>query len=389
MLPDICVLIYKLSKLTSQEKVEELGETAKPALPKTSNKKVTVAKGVMFQAQHILSNSDDEELEEEYEEWEEDMRSETDSDFESGDDIYEIDDPDNPYTGSYPRQGHSDLAIKNHDEPARSEQGPMKTTVNKVASYEMEKGEPAKAQQAQVFSNSASEEPEKRSRTPTETEPRKSSPYKPGLDLDQDETIKISLTPSIARDDEYGDRKSDDSDSRLRKAGKLDRILSKDDTGRKSDDLKDNARDETKEKKSGFKRFFTRGKDGKDKKKKGSNSSGDTRRSSDTETSSLNSQSTGYSDHRKNSVDTAAQDYQPTPLRIYAGNIQFASQYKTVYVYPSTTAAELVERAVDTFDIQDTNELVDGHLDFYISIKGADGGNVHFYEQYSQHGPNI
>ncbi|KAI9288322.1 hypothetical protein BC943DRAFT_349746 [Umbelopsis sp. AD052] len=360
-------------ELTSQEKSEEMADSAKPARTKPSNKKVTLAKEVMFQAQHILSNSDDEEVEEEYEEWEEEMRSETDSDFDSGDDIYEIDDPENPYTGTYPRQGQSDLAIKNHDQPAVVEQAPMKATVNKVTTHEMEQVEPIVAQKAHTYHSTTSEEPEVRSKVPVETEPRKSSPYKPGLDLDEDETIKISLTPSIARDDEFADRKSDDSDSRLRKASKLDRILSKDDAGRRSEDLKDSGREESKEKKGGFKRFFSRGKESKDKKKKSSNSTGDNRRSSDTETSSINSQSTGYSDHRKNSVDSAAQDYQPTPLRIYAGNIQFSSPYKTVYIYPSTTAAELVERAVDTFDIQDTNELVDGHLDFYISIKGADG----------------
>lgn len=336
-----------------------------------------MAKEVMFQAQHIFSNSDDEEIEEEYEEWEEEMRSETDSDFDSGDDIYEIDDPENPYTGTYPRQGHSDLAIKNHDQPALVEQAPMKATVNKAISHEIEQTEPVMAQQAHIYQSNNSEEPEVRSKGPAETESRKSSPYKPGLNLDEDETIKISLTPSIARDDEFSDRKSDDSDSRLRKASKLDKILSKEDASRKPEDLKDSGRDEAKEKKGGFKRFFSRGKESKDKKKKSSNSTGDNRRSSDTETSSINSQSTGYSDHRKNSVDSAAQDFQPTPLRIYAGNIQFSSQYKTVYIYPSTTAAELVERAVDTFDIQDTNDLVDGHLDFYISIRGADGGNVY------------
>ncbi|KAI8577958.1 hypothetical protein K450DRAFT_249227 [Umbelopsis ramanniana AG] len=354
-----------------------MADSAKPARTNPSNKKVTLAKEVMFQAQHILSNSDDEEIEEEFEEWEEEMRSETDSDFDSGDDIYEIDDPENPYTGTYPRQGQSDLAIKNHDQPAFVEQAPMKATVNKVTTHEMEKVEPVAAQKAHTYHSTTTEEPEVRSKVPAETEPRKSSPYKPGLDLDEDETIKISLTPSIARDDEFADRKSDDSDSRLRKASKLDKILSKEDTSRRSEDLKDSGREESKEKKGGFKRFFSRGKESKDKKKKSSSSTGDNRRSSDTETSSINSQSTGYSDHRKNSVDSAAQDYQPTPLRIYAGNIQFSSPYKTVYIYPSTTAAELVERAVDTFDIQDTNDLVDGHLDFYISIRGADGGNVY------------
>lgn len=335
-----------------------------------------MAKGVKFQAQLILSTSDDEDLEEEYEEWEEEMRSETDSDFASDDDIYEIDGPENTYGGGYRRPGHSDLAIKNHDEATAA--APVKSAASKPVYHENDKAENVTAYETQTVTASAAEEPERRAKPQTEAEPRKSSPYKPGLDLDQDETIKISLTPSIARDDEYNDRKSDEAESRLRKASKMDKMLSKDDAGRRSEDLKDGNREETKEKKSGFKRFFSRGKDSKDKKKKGSTSS-DARRSSDTETSSINSQSTGFSDHRKNSVDSAAQDYQPTPLRIYAGNIQFAASYKTVYVHPSTTAAELVERAVDTFDIQDTNDLVDGHLDYHICIRGADGGSISFW----------
>lgn len=331
-----------------------------------------MAKGVMFQAQLILSTSDDEDVEEEFEEWEEEMRSETDSDFESDDDIYDIDDPEQTYGGSY--HPHSDLAIKNHGDTATA--APAQSAVARSMSYESnEKIDYVKAHEPQIVA-AHTDESAMQSKSSAETEPRKSSPYKPGLDLDEDETIKISLTPSIARDDEFGDRKSDEAEARLRKASKLDKMLSKDETGRRSEDLKDGSRDDGKEKKGGFKRFFSRGKESKDKKKKGSSSSGDTRRSSDTETSSINSQSTGYSDYRKNSVDSAAQDYQPTPLRIYAGNIQFAAPYKTVYIYPSTTAAELVERAVDTFDIQDTNDLVDGHLDFYISIRGADGGNV-------------
>jgi hypothetical protein len=336
-----------------------------------------MARGVMFQAQLILSTSDDEDLEEEFEEWQEDMRSETDTDFDSDEDIYEIDGSDQMHhhayqVGPYPRQVHSDLVIKNQAD------GPdTKPTVSGATQAEIMEPETVVKINKQSSVVMAADESNKGTAAVADINTRRASPYKPGLDLDQDETIKISLTPSIARDDEYGSAKSEDSQYRQRKSNKLDKLISNSEEGRRSEEQreqKDGGRDDGKEKKGGFKRFFSRGKDGKDKKKKGSSSYGDTRRSSDTETSSINSQSTGYSDHHKNSVDQTAQEYQPTPLRIYAGNIQFATPYKTINIYPSTTAAELVERAVDTFDIQDSEDLVDGHLDFYICIKGVDGG---------------
>jgi hypothetical protein len=269
-----------------------------------------MARGVMFQAQLILSTSDDEDLEEEFEEWQEDMRSETDTDFDSDEDIYEIDGSDQMHhhayqVGPYPRQVHSDLVIKNQAD------GPdTKPTVSGATQAEIMEPETVVKINKQSSVVMAADESNKGTAAVADINTRRASPYKPGLDLDQDETIKISLTPSIARDDEYGSAKSEDSQYRQRKSNKLDKLISNSEEGRRSEEQreqKDGGRDDGKEKKGGFKRFFSRGKDGKDKKKKGSSSYGDTRRSSDTETSSINSQSTGYSDSAR--VSTYSSSY--------------------------------------------------------------------------------
>lgn len=225
-----------------------------------------------------------------------------------------------------------------------------------------------------------------------------------------DETIKISLTPSIARDYDDDHRTSDSSiQSKLKKAAKLEKLLSSPEPtlqqqqgGRRGS--KDSNNKEKKEK-SGIRKFFSRS-NSKDSSKKKSNGGELERTFSGESQVSISSQSTGMSSimdrDRQGSLDSTMmlaaasgnssqqqyqqqqyqqqqeQQQQATKLKIHAGNIgQFMSpqgmmeSYKFVPVYSTTTATELIHMALhDQYQLHDENMT---YHDYYLIVRTLGG----------------
>lgn len=203
--------------------------------------------------------------------------------------------------------------------------------------------------------------------SPSPTPPeRRNMPFRDTLDLEQSETIKISLTPSIARDSDeqaYGDYQ-------MSKAEKLEKLLREDDP----QPQKQRRGSKEKKEKTGLRKLFSRNKDKDKKQRKGSTQSV----TETVDTASVSSQSTGYSDRdRAGSIDSThlqvSEPVQPAMLKIYAGNLFFDAEYKVTHAYPSTTTAELIQQAVDSFDIRGHRPTADVCADYALTVKGIDG----------------
>lgn len=390
-------------------------QDAFPAPPSTkpkSNKKVKLAKGVKFQAQVIFGSSDDEEFEEEFEEWQETIR--TDSDTDDLDDTSDSDDSDDYYDDVrlYGSTGGYDYGQSSVDNYARSQyhqqnqvlqQYAQPTTTTTTSNQQQQHPRPSSAQQQQ--------QQQQRGGT---------MPFRDTLDLEATETIKFSLTPEVARDthesgNQYRDMSYGDPTS---KANKLESILAADEAGSPSSSsappINEQRRgSKDKKEKGGLRKLFSRNKDGKDKKQRKGSMDKQTPIITVggeviSETASLSSQSTGYSDRdRASSIDSShmhphqhhpyphqqplqAHDppppsqqqqsesvVQPAMLKIYAGNVRFGAEYKIANTYPDTTAADLIQHALHTFDIQNhqPSANADAHLDYFLVVRGVDGGN--------------
>ncbi|KAI8380896.1 uncharacterized protein BYT42DRAFT_603975 [Radiomyces spectabilis] len=427
----------RLARLNSHRNIELTRRDIQDAFPvppstKLSNsKKVTMDKNVQFQAQVIIGSSDDEDFEEEYEEWNENMASSDSDGDSSSDDDYEYYDKQQIYADDQSN-------IHPYEAQMQASTHPLQKLMANGPS------QPTTGNGGRRPSNGSIQSGQNNQR---------SVPFRDTLDLEQSETIKISLTPTIARDDE-GYAFHDPT----KKANKLEKLIAGND-----DPLQQrrNSKDKEKEKKekTGIRKFFSRNsKDGKDKKaKKGGDRVSIT--DSMSETASLSSQSTGYSEReRTGSVDSTqqhlyghrapnsqqpqynghgnlqqaspytaqrvshqqasppvhgAQDIksqqyqerlsipdsplsaqqsspsslststhlqqpsveptQPFLLKIYAGNVNFGELFKTVPAYPSTTAMELVQQMVDDLDREIRSPTADASLEYYLSVKGVDG----------------
>jgi hypothetical protein len=65
-------------------------------------------------------------------------------------------------------------------------------------------------------------------------------------------------------------------------------------------------------------------------------------------------------------------------LRVYPGNVDFGvSMYKTVVVSPTTLASEVANQAVVKFKLAPEN--VPSNADFFLTVRGVDGGKLAFY----------
>ncbi|ORZ07635.1 hypothetical protein BCR42DRAFT_151307 [Absidia repens] len=433
----------RLARLNSHRNIELTRrdiQDAFPAPPSTkakATKRVTLAKGVKFQAQVIFGGSDDEDdFAEEYEEWNEALLS-SDSDGSSSDsDDYDY------YSSSLSGNGYNSNSNNNQVGFSKAAHVPPIVTqsLDRRTSEQHSIDSPLSARSNRLGSRDT-------------------------LDLEQSETIKISLTPSIARgggdvdnNQGYNQYQQQQKKSTM---NKLERLLGEDDSLTSPTSPKSSGGIG---KKSSIRKFFSRGsKDSnsssgsgkrKDSASKISISGGDSILS---ETNSISSQSTSYSERdRSGSLDSAmllqaygaspssdGNDYhqqhatnnmvtpintdsnryygpnssdkfntctspssitspssftsqsmssfsqphpyqqsqqhqyqnqqeQPTTLMIHGGNIVFDDKAKPAMVYTSTTAIELIQQVVETFDFGPKETITDRAANYYLVVKGAD-----------------
>jgi hypothetical protein len=84
------------------------------------------------------------------------------------------------------------------------------------------------------------------------------------------------------------------------------------------------------------------------------------------------------SSSKPNSVISENNNTQVTVLRIFAGNVNLGTNYKTVVVDSDTSAEDLIKRAVSRFHIVqiegNTVESPNSRVEYYLSVKTLDGG---------------
>ncbi|KAI7907095.1 uncharacterized protein BX663DRAFT_494813 [Cokeromyces recurvatus] len=315
----------RLARLNSHRNIELTRGDIQDAFPTPPSnkikkkKKVTLAKEVQFQSQIIYGSSDeeDEEFKAEFEEWDERMLSDDSEEDE------EEEDSDDPY--HYYDQSHLSYT--------------KEMSLNQYINDEQQ--DPIDYYQNINDNDNNSD---------SDSDVRITS-----FDLVEEETIKISLTPSIARDnDEDSDNSSSSSiQSKLKKAAKLDTLLGSSD-------------EPTKKKSSlGLRKFFSRTSHKKEShEKRASNGSN----SMTTEVASISPQSTtGKMTLDRDNLMNAQQE--PQLLKIYVGN---HVAYKLVQVYASTTALELIHQVIQ----EDENEAMleeNAYHDYYIIVKTLGG----------------
>lgn len=355
---------------------------APPSNNKTKNgkpkktKRVTLAKGVQFQSQIIFggnsSDSEDDTFEAAFEQWDERMRSDSSDD---SDDSEDSEDPYNYY------DGQQSFSEQQQPQPPQHQQN-----------YSMDMYTPYNDNRQSVdpvdYYNDDRHSRDSDILNDQELSNRNNNRDTMNL---EDETIKISLTPSIARD-EHNNRASDSSiQSKLKKAAKLEKLLgtaSPEPVNGQRRGSKDS--NNSKDKKSGIRKFFSRGSSS-DKEKGKKKGKGDRRSSggSQYETASISSQSTGVVSlvdrDRSGSLDSTLQQQQqqqPTHLKIHAGNIsQFINSsgmvesYKFVPVYPTTTATELIHLALQDQEQQLQDQYTTYH-DYYLVVRTVGGDEL-------------
>ncbi|KAG2230822.1 hypothetical protein BDF21DRAFT_432132 [Thamnidium elegans] len=332
----------RLARLNSHRNIELTRKDIQDAFPTPPSnkikktKRVTLAKGVQFQSQIIFGSSDDDDedfFESQFEQWDERMQSdETDSDADS-------DDPYNYYD-------HASSIRQTYAEPID-----MYTPYKHDEYYNEER----LSGDSDIINDR--------------------EPNRDTLSLDE-ETIKISLTPSIARDDH-----NNSTANKAKKASKLEKLLGSSDSDNHQQQERRGSKDSnnSKKEKSGIRKFFSR--NSKIKTDQHRSSGG-----SQYETASISSQSTGISSivdrDRSGSLDSTMQQQQHpqqgTELKIHAGNINhfinstgLVESYKFVTVYASTTATELIH-----LSLQDQDQLHDQDMtyhDFYLIVRTLGG----------------
>lgn len=203
----------------------------------------------------------------------------------------------------------------------------------------------------------------------------------------ENETIKISLTPSIARG--YGENRHSDGNiqSKLKKAAKLEKLLggsspSPEPESQRNKSSKDK---ENKKERSGIRKFFSRGNNNSKESKKSKQSSSNknsqnealerhpSNGSSNYETGSISSSMQSYERERSGSQDSTS--VQATKIKVYPGNVTDFGDipYKYAMAYPSTTSIELIQQLVQLE--QDEDRLLDdnAYQDYHIMIKTSSG----------------
>lgn len=257
---------------------------------------MTLAKGVKFQAQVIFGDNDD-DFAEEYEEWDEALLS-SDSDNSSSDsDDYDY------YSSHLSGNGHpsnNDIGSSSNNSQVDYQQPQMTSGVHSKAAHV-----------PHIVTQSLDRRQSDHSLdSPLSSLGNSRAGPRDTMDLEQSETIKISLTPSIARsggeaDDGYGYNRSQNQQKKT--VNKLERLLGEDDPLASPTSPRNSGGSSGK--KSSIRKFFSRGsKDGGSSgKRKDSKTSSLGADSILSETASVSSQSTtSYSERdRSGSLDSA------------------------------------------------------------------------------------
>ncbi|KAI8647421.1 hypothetical protein BD408DRAFT_439251 [Parasitella parasitica] len=391
----------RLARLNSHRNIELTRKDIQDAFPAppssnpTKKKHVTLAKGVQFQSQIIYGSSDDEgDFEAEFEQWDEKMHSD-DSETDDEEDPYDYYDDHNSSYSEQPGTYSSYYSTETTSAAPQQGQSMIRTkSFNDISDIISDTSNDTDDQHNQLSNDSdIINDPEDGSSRNVDRDT---------LNL-RDETIKISLTPSIARGNDDHNRSSDSSiHSKLKKAAKLDKLLGpstspepavQEQQRRSSRDSNDG-----KKEKSGIRKFFSRrgstgsnsSKEGKKSKKSSSQPTLERQTSggSNYETASISSQSTSMTSadrDRQGSLDSstmavAAVTAQPTQLKIHAGNItDFGHEpYKLVSVYPSTTALELIHQIIrrpsgDSKGSVLVEENSVAYHDYHLIVRALDG----------------
>ncbi|KAI9259048.1 hypothetical protein BY458DRAFT_557845 [Sporodiniella umbellata] len=284
-------------------------------------KRVTLAKAVQYQSQLVYGNSSDEAsdaFESEFQHWNEamdssDSNSDTslDSDGSEGDDPYQY----------YGEQGYADAEATEHGEDdvptLESHLSADSDIINDPKDY--------------LYCE----------------EPVQESGEVEGEEVTQaeEETLKISLTPQIARDLAEPERHSDSSlPSKLKKAAKLEKLLV--------------TSPQEKKKTSGIRKFFSRGKK-KEERRLSSSTLEDT-------LSIGSSQSSLVRDHRVGSLDS---QNAVRHLKVLAGMpLGFSEAW--VDVEPQTTSADLIHQLLAK---EATGVDTETYQDYYLMVKTPSG----------------
>ncbi|CAO0802338.1 unnamed protein product [Mucor circinelloides] len=405
----------RLARLNSHRNIELTRKDIQDAFPTPPSnklkkrKRVTLAKGVQFQSQIIYGSSDDEEdFEAEFEQWDEKMRSD-DSETDDQDSDEDSDDPYNYYDDH--NQGYSDqtdlYSPYQANEPAAE-----------TASYQQQQQQRRSLISTKPINNTSyihnpnnntnnADSIDQYNQISNDSDIINDLEDHVARNMDrdtlnlEDETIKISLTPSIARGYDDQQRNSDSSiQSKLKKAAKLEKLLGPSSSPEPTvqEQQRRNSKDSNngKKEKSGIRKFFSRSssgssssKESKKSKKSGAQSSLERQLSggSNYETASISSQSTGmmsFDRDRQGSLDSsimsAAAAVQPTQVKIHAGNItDFGHEpYRSALIYPSTTALELIHQVIrrsndDNADAILVDENAVAYHDYYLIVKTLGG----------------
>lgn len=315
---------------------------------------MTLAKGVQFQSQIIYGSSDDEDdFQAEFEQWNERMHSEdSETDDQDSDEVSE--DPYQFYTEGSEEQQTLDMYSAS---PTQMDMNDYQIT-SKTINSSLTNNNYVPDEEPIDYYNHFTQDTLERD---TQTDQNRES-----FQLNE-ETIKISLTPSIARDDGQGRHSDNDIQAKLKKAAELEKLFN-------SEDLQQHhSKSITKEKKEkfGLRKFFSRN----NKKNKSSDSLVVESRLSNG-SSYYESGSVSSSVYERDSIDSTVH---PTLVKVYAGNItEFGHVlYKEAPVYPSTTALELIHQLVQLEQDEGSQHLVDdsAYHDYYLIVKTSNGGD--------------
>ncbi|KAL0081092.1 hypothetical protein J3Q64DRAFT_1756571 [Phycomyces blakesleeanus] len=376
----------RLARLNSHRNIELTRRDIQDAFPAppsskpTSTKKVTLSKGVKFQAQVIIGLSDDEDFEEEFEEWHETMVSSESSSEESSDD-----DDDDDYEYMEERQMYG---IEDYQEGSLTLDH-FPDDPSSLATIAPSLVSDRRMSEGSIIDIRPVESPQASVRAPLTFDDTIAS---------EADTIRISLTPNIARGtteetspvDAGGDKPRRNTIDQLMSSIAADIDL---DADTESSSI---GKPRERKERNSLRKFFSRGKDKDKDKEKDKDKNKKNRQSSDSvlDNASLNSQSTGgysererptsiaYSDReRPMSMDSTRRDSEDaqlqhqtvqTALTIYAGTIPSEMDSLILRATATTMASELVEQAVQDFVTHGEMPEQEG-VEYFLTVKGIDG----------------
>ncbi|CAO3642007.1 unnamed protein product [Cunninghamella blakesleeana] len=311
----------RLARLNSHRNIELTRRDIQDAFPtppsakSKTTKRVTMAKGVKFQAQVIFGDSDDEEgdFEKEYEEWDGALLSSDSDDMSSDSDDYEY------YSSHLAGNGHPDHPSFQNGFMQQQFNNSNKPTPIVTQSLDRRPSQQSVDSPSSANSILSPQQHNNQGRFPG------GGPFRDTLDLEQSETIKISLTPSIARGGGESSNNNNNNNNNGSAAGRLERILGDDDSITSPTSPRSG-------KKSGFRNFFSRKNSSGGKRKENKTSSVSSISAGSYENGSTSSLSTSYSErNRSGSLDSnmLLSAYTSTP----SGNNQQQQQQQQNHIH--------------------------------------------------------